>query len=112
MGRQQLELDCVTRILKPLAYTLPRAAFIMAEKIRHVLNQEKARLVTLQNPNNVLKQIAPLRAVEAKLLARLGEWLTWKACAQNVVDRNPPIRSAYVVEWLDAKIFLVERGQI
>lgn len=60
----------------------------MADQIRDILDDKKARLFELQDCDNIVEEVAPLRAFEAFLVTRLGEWLAGEARAKNIVLRN------------------------
>ena len=84
----------------------------MAQKVWHVLDQEKARLVTLQYPNDIFEQIAPLRAVKSTLVASLREGLARESGAENVVSRDLLILGTDVAKWLNFEVLVIEFGEV
>ena len=110
--REKVELDGVAGVSKTITDTLPGASFVVPEKIGNVLYEQKSRFVAFQYSNDVLEEVAPLRAIKSQLVARFGEWLTRKAGAEDVVRGHLAIGFADIAVRTEAEVFLVKIGEI
>src|SRR5207247_10741963 len=78
----------VTSLLELAFKVQPCLPAVVPLQIRHILQQQEARLSDANNLQHMPEQIAPLRTVEALLLTRLREGLTRRSCTQDVVLGN------------------------
>ena len=70
MRREEVVVDAVAPRTQAMFNRLGLASPV-ADKIRNVLNDEVARLVSSQDADDVVDQVAPLRTLESPLIARL-----------------------------------------
>jgi hypothetical protein len=73
----------------------------MANEVRDILNDEIFWLVAMKDVDDVVDQIAPLRAFQSALIAGLRERLAGESGAEHIVLRNIfELYSPDIAKWL------------
>jgi hypothetical protein len=82
-------------------------------EVRDVLDNKKLWLVAMKDSDHVIDEVSPLGALQAALLAGLGERLAGKARAEHVVLRNFLERNLPdVARGLETEVFLVKSCKV
>jgi hypothetical protein len=110
--RQESVVDIAACCAETLLQSQPRPPAIVPGQIGHILEDDVARTVMIEDGKDAVEEVAPLGTREALLLTGLREWLARGAGTQDVVRRNVRGRNAPdVASCVQPKVLLVQLPQ-
>src|SRR5438477_12146759 len=91
-GYMHSATNVIAKLRETLSNNLPGLPIVVPLEIPDVFKDDEGRFVLLEDIDDLMKQGTAGAVSPAFLRARLGERLTWKSCAENVMLGNAALR--------------------